>query len=418
VALCIGINALFLIPGGVGGTEIYLRFLLRSLSRIDKTNDYVVFLNRETGSDLVPASPRFRGIRCAVRASFRPARILFEQTRLPRMLARHDIDVLLNPGFTAPLFARCPQVTVFHDLQHKIHPEFFRVRDLPFWNMLLAGSAACSRRLIAVSDNTARDLAQRLPRAKGKIAAVPHGVDPAFFEIAKERREHRGSARPTRPFILVVSTLHPHKNLERAVEAFRHFRTAHPEYRLVVAGLKGFAARGLQEQVRSLGLQEHIEFTGWIPRSDLYSLFAAASALLAPSLFEGFGLPLVEALAAGIPSACSAIPPFREIAGEIAYMFDPSSTDAIREALEMVTQNEDFRARAMVEGPQRASGFDWDKTAEATLRELIAAARFTQPDHESTQETGVPPAPTKTALRAPAPPTSNGHGANPTRRSV
>jgi glycosyltransferase involved in cell wall biosynthesis len=374
VALRIGINALFLIPGGVGGTEIYLRFLLRALFRVDPANDYFVFLNRETENAMVPACPRFHVVRCAVRASFRPARILFEQIRLPRMLAHHGIDVLLNSGFTAPLLARCPQVTVFHDLQHKIHPEFFRAWDLPFWNMLLAGSAARSARLIAVSENTARDLAALLPRAKGKIATIAHGVDPAFFEIGKERRERAIPVPPARPFILVVSTLHPHKNLERTIDAFQQFRAAHPEYRLVVAGLKGFAAQELEDRVRALGLSADIEFTGWIPRGDLYSLFGAATAFLAPSLFEGFGLPLVEALAAGIPSACSSIPPFREIAGDIARTFDPSSTEAMRQALEAIAQDEDFRSRAMLEGPRRARAFDWDKTAEETLRELIAAA--------------------------------------------
>ena len=381
MALCIGINALY----------------------------YAVFLNRETDSELVPESPRFRGIRCPVRAAFRPARILFEQIRLPRMLTRHGIDVLLNPGFTAPLFARCPQVTVFHDLQHKIHPEFFRARDLPFWNILLAGSAACSSRLIAVSDSTARDLAECFPRAAGKIATVPHGVDPEFFEIGKRRREG-----PGRPFILVVSTLHAHKNLERAIEAYRRFRAAHPEYKLVIAGLKGFAATALQDRVGALGLSEDVEFTGWIPRSDLYALFSAASAFFPPSLFEGFGMPLVEALAAGIPTACSSIPTFCQIADGIACMFDPTSTDAMLEALETVTRNEDFRSRAILDGPARARIFDCDKAAEATLRELICAARITQPAHENIRETGAPPDPTGTVLPAPAPPASSVRKASPT----
>jgi len=406
VALRIGINALYLIPGGVGGTEIYLQFLLRSLARIDKTNEYFVFLNRETGDEFVPEA--FHAVRCAVRATFRPARILFEQIRLPRLLAAHGIDVLLNPGFTAPLFTRCPQVTVFHDLQHKKHPEYFRALDLPFWNMLLAGSAARSSRLIAVSENTARDLAENFPLAAGKIATVPHGVDPEFYEIGRKKTSHSG-----RPFILVVSTLHPHKNLQRTIEVFRQFRTAHPEYKLVVAGLKGFAAAELQDRVHTLGLSEDIQFTGWIPRDDLYALFGAAHAFYAPSLFEGFGLPLVEALAAGIPTACSSIPPFVRIADGVACVFDPSSIDAMRDALETITGNEDFRSRAMVEGPARARHFDWDKAAEGTLRELITA--INRPDRENSPETTLPPVPSETALRAPGPPTSSGHKASPIR---
>src|SRR5580704_16100880 len=121
--LRIGVNALYLIPGGVGGTEIYLRNLLKALASIDARNEYVVFTNRETGRDLVPQQPNFTHAPQPVRASFRPARILWEQLVLPSSVRRHRIDVMFNPGFTAPLRCGCPMVTVFHDLQHKWHPE-------------------------------------------------------------------------------------------------------------------------------------------------------------------------------------------------------------------------------------------------------------------------------------------------------
>src|ERR1043166_4173745 len=141
----IGINALYLIPGGVGGTEIYLRGLLGALAEIDADNQYFVFTNRETGSAIVPKSPRFSHVPQPVRARLRPARILWEQVALPLAAARLHLDVMLNPGFTAPLLCGCPQVTVFHDLQHKRHPENFRWFDLPFWRFLLYWSAHVSR---------------------------------------------------------------------------------------------------------------------------------------------------------------------------------------------------------------------------------------------------------------------------------
>ncbi len=404
MALRIGINALFLIPGEVGGTEIYLRFLLHSFSRVDPANEYFVFLNRETGPDLLPPSLRFHAVPCAVRAKFRPARILFEQVRLPGLLARRGIDVLLNPGFTSPFRARCPQVTVFHDLQHKVHPEFFRRLDLPFWDFLLAGSASHSNGLIAVSANTARDLAQTFPQSAGKIATIPHGVDPEFFRIGQQR-----FGRSPQPFVLIVSTLHPHKNLERTLDAFRNFRIAHPEFRLVIAGLKGFATYSIQNRIRDLRLWPHVDVTGWIPRSKLYELFATATAFLAPSLFEGFGLPLVEAMAAGLPVACSAIRPFRETADGIARMFDPHSPDGISAALEFVTGNNEFRIRASIEGPQRARAFDWDSTARATLAELTRQVR------ERTPATHTPPVATKTAPLVPSLPDGDDRKANPTR---
>ena len=150
----IGVNALYLIPGGVGGTEIYLRALLAALAEIDPVNQYVIFTNRETGPDLVPERTNFLHAPQRVRAVSRPSRLLWEQTALPLAAARHRLDVMLNPGFTAPIVCPCPQVTVFHDLQHERHPEYFRWFDLPFWRFFLWSAVHRSKLLIAVSDAT------------------------------------------------------------------------------------------------------------------------------------------------------------------------------------------------------------------------------------------------------------------------
>ena len=138
----IGVNALYLIPGGVGGTEIYLRCLLGALAEIDSSNQYVIFTNRETGADIAPPRPNFVVAPQPVRATVRPARILWEQTGLPIAARLHRLDVLFNPGFTTPVLCPCPTVTVFHDLQHKRHPEYFRWFDLPFWRVLLVACGA------------------------------------------------------------------------------------------------------------------------------------------------------------------------------------------------------------------------------------------------------------------------------------
>lgn len=183
----IGVNALYLIPGGVGGTEIYLRGLLAALAELDAANRYFVFTNRETGSDLVPKAFNFETVAQPVRAVSRPARILWEQTALPLAAVRLRLDVLLNPGFTAPLACPCPQVTVFHDLQHKRHPEYFRKWDLPFWRFLLYWSARISRLLLADSEATAADLRRFYRVPEDKIRVVPLGVDPVFFDLARRR---------------------------------------------------------------------------------------------------------------------------------------------------------------------------------------------------------------------------------------
>jgi glycosyltransferase involved in cell wall biosynthesis len=370
----IGINALYLIPGGVGGTEVYLRSLLEALARIDDRNEYIVFMNRESEGDLAINSPRFRAIPCAVNASSRPHRILWEQTAFPVLLKNHGIDVLFNPGFTMPLLFRGPSVTVFHDLQHKRHPEFFRWFDLPFWNLLLWAAARRSDSLIAVSDATADDLERYYPGVASKTAVIPHGVDPEFFRIG-ERRAERASPGQDNKYLLTVSTLHPHKNLDRLLQAFKLFRSNHAEFRLVVAGLKGFAAAELEARRRELGLAESVAFTGWIPRADLYHLFEYADAYIAPSRFEGFGMPILESLAAGIPSACSGIPPLNQIAGAAAAHFDPESVPAIAAAMELISMDATFRARGSIAGPERAREFDWNTTAARTLAQIERSAR-------------------------------------------
>jgi glycosyltransferase involved in cell wall biosynthesis len=361
-SLRIGVNALYLIPGGVGGTEIYLRSLLAALAEIDTVNRYFVFTNRETGPELTPARPNFTALPQPIRASSRPLRILWEQIALPIAAARLNLDVMLNPGFTAPLFAGCPQVTVFHDLQHVRHPEHFRWFDLPFWRMLLFGSAHVSRLLLADSAATARDLRQhyRLPEKKVRVALL--AGDTVFFELANRRRPER--------FLLAVSTLHPHKNLDGLLRAFAEFHRDHPEFRLTVCGLHGFVTGPLHDLRESLGLRDAVDFPGWIPREELHDLYTRAWAFIYPSLFEGFGIPPLEAMAAGVPTACSAIDPIATNVGDAALRFDPRDPAALADALRRIASDEVLRQRLAEAGPRRAAEFSWRKTAEATLEAL------------------------------------------------
>lgn len=351
----IGVNALYLIPGGVGGTEIYLRSLLAALASIDTSNEYLVFTNGETGTDLISGAANFRCLAQPVDGTNRPARILYEQVELP---LQAKMDVLFNPGFTAPIFPPCPQVTVFHDLQHKRHPEFFRWFDLPAWQFLLWASVRRSAKLIAVSEATRQDL---LRYYGASSTVVPHGVDERFFQLPR---------RPE-PLLLCVSTLHPHKNHERLLRVFARLRESNPGLTLVLTGVRGFHTAAVEEMIRELRLEEAVQVLGWIPREDLYEWFAKAAAFVYPSTFEGFGMPVLEALAAGLPVACSEIPPLREIAGEAALYFPPDDEDAMLDTLRRLLAGE----RAAEDGRGHARRYSWEAAARATLDVLTEAAR-------------------------------------------
>jgi glycosyltransferase involved in cell wall biosynthesis len=366
--LRIGVNALYLLPGGVGGTEIYLRQLLRALAEIDSPHQYLVFTNRETGSDLVPRSSQFEYCPQSVHASNRVSRILYEQLQLPGVLRSQKIDVLLNPGFTGPLLTSRPCVTVFHDLQHVRHPEHFRRFDLPFWRLLLWQAARNSTHLIAVSEATRRDLLAHYQLPSDAVSVVSHGVEPEFFSLVRQRDDQG-------PYILCVSTLHPHKNLERLVRAFAGLQQRHPRLRLVLVGMRGFHAEQIEKQIVESGVSSSMEVTGWISRERLYELYRRATIFVYPSTFEGFGMPVLEALAAGLPVACSDIPPLHEVAGDAALFFHPEHDEQLIAALDQLLTDSALVARLSIEGPARARLFTWSQAAQATLRCLEAAYR-------------------------------------------
>jgi glycosyltransferase involved in cell wall biosynthesis len=360
----IGVNALYLIPGGVGGTEIYLRNALAALATVDSKNEYFVFRNRETGPDLVPSASNFHDCPQPVHAVSRPARILYEQFGLPFAAARRRIDLLFNPGFTGPLVWPGTQVAVFHDLQHLRHPEFFRWFDLPFWRFFLRASAARSQRIVVLSEAVRSDLERFYGYPRLRVDLIPHALEAEFARIA----ERRSLTPPASRMILTVSTLHPHKNLDALLTAFRHFLEANPGWTLCLAGLKGFDAKRIEALQSDLGLRDAVRITGWIPRAELYELFATARAFVYPSRFEGFGIPVLEALAAGLPVACSRLPSLVEIAGDAARFFDPDRIDDMVAALAEITSDEGLRARLAAEGMRRAEGFSWERSA----RQLVA----------------------------------------------
>ena len=366
--LRIGIDALYLSPGGVGGSEIYLRSLTRALCALATPHRFTVFTNQETPSGLFPAHPNWEVRQTGVHAINRPARLLYEQFLLPLQCA--GLDVLFCPGFTAPALAPCPTVTTIHDLQHMRHPECFRWFELPFWRYFVWQSVRTSRRIIAVSEATRSDLRHYHATSGEQVAVVWHGVDEEFSEVRRRRGERRAEA-----ILLCPSTTHAHKNHARLVRVFRRFRAAHPEWRLLLTGVRGFADETVRDQIERTEEDSGVVSLGWLPREELYACFERAAAVIYPTTFEGFGLPVLEGLAAGVPTACSGIEPLRTIAGDAAVFFDPTSEDSMLGALERTALNQELRAHLSQAGPERASQFTWRKCAETTLAVLLDAAR-------------------------------------------
>ncbi len=374
--LRIGVNALFLIPGGVGGTEIYLRNLLAALAEIDDCNQYFLFLGAEAAAAstrVTPSAANFHEVRCAVRAANRPARLLWEQLALPAKVAALRLDVLFSPGFTSPWFTPgCPKVTCIHDLQHVRQPENFGLFELAAWRAAVWISARFSRRIITVSENSRRDILEIYQLPARRVEVVRHGVEAEFLRL----RSHPGpdGRRYPAPYLLSVSTIHPHKNWGRWLEAYGKLAAEGWPHHLVIAGLRGRYSEQLARLIESQGLKDRVHLTGWLSRVELLSLFRFADGLVFPSTFEGFGMPVLEAMAAGIPVACSDIPPLRETAGGAALFFDPYSVDSIAGAVRKLVSQPDLRRQLVKQGLAAAAAFTWTRAAEQTLTILRKAA--------------------------------------------
>ena len=377
--LSIGVNALYLIPGGVGGTEIYLRNLLAALAEVDTRNQYIIYLNRETGLDLCPAVPNFAPMETDVKAEFRPGRLLWEQTGLAREANAAKLDVLFSPGFTTPYFGRGARVTVIHDLQHKRQPENFGRLERRAWDFFVAMAIRRSEELITVSDNSRKDILELYERPPESVRVIRHGVEKEFFGL----RENESFA-PSIPgaaglpdcrYLLAVSTVHPHKNWRRLLDGYARLRKEGMTHHLVVCGLRGKSSAELNSWINQHGLAGSVHVLGWQPRRMLIGLFKYAEALVFPSTFEGFGMPVAEALACGLPVVCSDIPPLRETAHGCAAFFDPTSEEALVGALRSTLENSELRAKRVAAGLERAKTFTWARAAEKTLRVFLEAAR-------------------------------------------
>lgn len=368
----IGLNILFLIPGNVGGTEIYTLKLLQSLSDVDSFNAYYVYRTRETGQAVVPNAPNFYDRPQNVRATSRTTRLLFEQSLFLIAIARDRLDVLLNLGFTAPLFAWMPMATVFYDLQYKHFAHMWKKIDLIVARIMFPACAHRSKKIIAMSKSVRADLEKFYPWSSDRIILVPHGSDPDFVRV-RERRMTEPLSR--QKFILAVSSLMPHKNYEHLFLAFARFRRSHPDYTLTVVGFKGLDAKRLRELRAKFDLADAVTFTGWIPREELLTLFVRARAFVYASNFERFGILVLEALTAGLPCAVSNISPIVEIAADAVRYFDPGMIEDIANALGDVVDDHALRAKLSQEGPRRAELFASTNTLDHLVTTLTSLAR-------------------------------------------
>jgi glycosyltransferase involved in cell wall biosynthesis len=375
----IGINAHLLARTGTyreAGLSKHIAALVRHLTALETPHQWTVFVGKGQRPPWLAETPHVR-VRESRVPTLRPAlRIAWEQTILPFDAARYRLDVLACPVNVRPFLPTPPAVVTVHDLVFLRYPDRSRRTKRLYLRALTGWSVRRARRVIAVSESTANDIVALLGLPRRRITVVPNGLDnPALRPLPPEEVAafRRAKGLPDR-VILYVGTLEPRKNLPALIRAYAAVRAA-TGATLVLAGGKGWFYDAIFRTVRDLGLEDAVRFPGYVPDAELPLWYNSAEVFVYPSLYEGFGLPALEALACGVPVIAANTSALPEVVGTAGLLVDPADAAAFATALRAVLRDPALAARLRAAGPPQAARFSWETSARRTLAVYESAIR-------------------------------------------
>jgi glycosyltransferase involved in cell wall biosynthesis len=352
------------------GTEQYTCEVLAAIARHDLTNTYTLYCQR-LPTTLPPLGANMR-VRCI------PLPRLWTHVRLSVEVLRHAPDVLFIPAHVlplgAPLVRRMRTVVTIHDLGYLQYPEAHTTAQRLYLRLSTVWSARAASHLIAVSEATRNDLVRLAKVSPARVTVVHHGVADRFRQPVVDLGRARKIAGGSEPYFLYVGTVQPRKNLERVIEAFADASAQLTDQGrtpvLVIAGKRGWLSEQIAQRAAALGIADRVRFVGYVADEDLPALYRASLAFVFPSLYEGFGMPVLEAMACGAPVLTSNSSSLPEVAGDAALLVDPHDTRAIAAGMVRLARDEVLRQELRQRGYRRAAQFTWDRCAEETLRVL------------------------------------------------
>lgn len=348
------------------GNEVYVRNLLKQFPRLEPGNEYYAYVAVDSSDPSLRHIPQQITTRQVSANPFK--RLGFDLSNR----VKQDRPGLLHVQYTAPLTCPAPVITTVHDVSYIEHPEYFsppRRHQLQYTVERTVRSAA---KVIAPSEFSRRSILQRYGLRSDRVVTIPNGVSTAYRPLAREKaREQIARKFGFRfPFLLMVSDIHLRKNQVGLIKAFEELLRSHPQlpHHLVFAGQSSWKADQILRSANRSAVAERVHFTGWVEDDeDVLRLYNACESFIFPSLYEGFGLPVLEAMACGTPVACSNTTAVFEVADSCAVTFDPSSVSSMVRALRDLLLDSELRVRMGRLGLQRASRFTWEQAAEKTL---------------------------------------------------
>jgi len=372
----IGINAQLCSPSlsyRNAGVSRYISNLVRALGELDDAGcDIHLFLPAGCENE---TCTRHNVHRRSWQGEGPAARIAWEQFVLPVLSRTLRLDVLHSPMHVLPVVCPTASVVTVLDLTFMRYPEAFPRHQRMYLEYATRRAVAKADAVIAISDCTRADVINQLHGDPDRVFTIPLAADDSFRpatvkEVAEIRRRY-GVGETS---VLYLGTLEPRKNIPALLEAFRQVRTDHDgDCRLVLGGGKGWYYRDVFRRVEELGLKDDVVFTGYVSQEDLPVLYSSATVFVYPTLYEGFGLPPLEAMACGTPVITSNTSSLPEVVGDAGVMVNPLSVDEISQAIHTVLSREDLRREMSAAGLERAKRFSWKETAGQTLKVYASA---------------------------------------------
>ncbi|MFQ6130807.1 MAG: glycosyltransferase family 4 protein [Armatimonadota bacterium] len=384
-----------LLHGRYSGVEHSIRSLVLALQEVNREHEFVLYVPSDS-PDAEIGGRTLSVRRAPFSGSQRAARVLWQQFGLPRALRREGVGLLHGPGYTLPLRCPVPAVVNIHDLIALVRPDLARRANVWHYSYMLPRSVRRAQRVIVHSEHTKADLARRLGTPQGKIRVIRLGIRD-IFRPATQPYDAAVKARHKLPqrYFLMVGNLEPKKNVWGAIDAFGSYcRSGAPAAGLVIAGARGWMPRAYDHLLEEFRFRERVLSLGYVPEADLPALYSAATALLFPSLYEGTGLPPLEAMACGTPVICSDRGALPETVGEAAVVleveeetYESRHGGALRfgflpgmhETMRRMVEDDAFCEELVAKGRRRAAQFSWRRHAQETLELYAEAAQEARP---------------------------------------
>ena len=295
--------------------------------------------------------------------------VTWSHVRLPLQLLRHPVDLLHAPFYTLPAFCPCPAVVTIHDITFDLHPEWYTRRARIAFGGFARASARKARHVLTVSERSRSDIIAAYGVPPDHVTAVPLAPDPLLKRVEDPSELGRVRAKYAQgsEYALHVGSITPRRNIGRLLDAFAAVRRRARDLVLVLAGRVEPPSGPIEADIRRRGLEGAVRVAGYVEAADLPALYSAASVVVYPSLYEGFGLPVIEAMACGVPALASTGSCFEDLVGDAALLIDPTDTAALEEGIWAILSDTTLRGRLIERGLARAAGYTWERTARETL---------------------------------------------------